>query len=241
MKLTSFGFVDLAETFLKDALSSAPLGGGSWGFQRSVNFSERSGSLRVVLTNSSGVAKTKASIQARQTGTAKDFSIQGWTELPDQDKRAVFVLKESNPVRVEEEIFEIVDRLLAEIPERDQSMTFERPAPPPPKSAFEPLIPEIQNAPAEPSADSFDSNQAFIDSLLSGDKESPAEAEPSAESAESGQALVDSLLSANNTEEATIAEEPSNSPSTDVPVEEAPAAEEPAAKAKATKAKKAAK
>jgi hypothetical protein len=235
MRLTSFGFVDLAETFLKDALSSAPLGGGSWGFQRSMNFSERTGSLQVILTNSSGVAKTKASIQARQTGTAKDYSIQGWTELPDLDKRSVFVLKESNPVRVEEEIFEIVDRLLAQIPERDQSMTFERPAPPPPKSAFEPLIPEIQNAPAEPSADSFDSNQAFIDSLLSGDKETPAEAEPSTESAESDQALVDSLLSANNTEE------PTSTASTDAQAEEAPAADEPAPKAKTTKAKKAAK
>jgi hypothetical protein len=167
MKLTSFGFVDLAETFLRDALSSAPLGGGSWGFQRSVNFSERTGLLQVILTNSSGVAKTKASIHARQTGTSKDFSIQGWTELPDQDKRAGFVLKESNPVRVEEEVFEIVDRLLAEIPERDQSVTFERPAPPPPKSTFVPLIPEIQNAPAKPSAESAESNQALVDSLLS--------------------------------------------------------------------------
>ena len=235
MKLTSFGFVDLAETFLRDALSSAPLGGGSWGFQRSVNFSERTGSLQVILTNSSGVAKTKASIQARQTGTSKDFSIQGWTELPDQDKRAGFVLKESNPVRVEEEVFDIVDRLLAEIPERDQSVTFERPAPPPPKSTFEPLIPEIQNAPAEPSAESFDSHQAFIDSLLSGQKESPAEAEPSAESAESNQALVDSLLSTGNFDEQA------SSPSTDVPVEEPPAAEEPTSKAKPKKAKKAAK
>ena len=235
MKLTSFGFVDLAETFLRDALSSAPLGGGSWGFQRSVNFSERTGSLQVILTNSSGVAKTKASIQARQTGTSKDFSIQGWTELPDQDKRAGFVLKESNPVRVEEEVFDIVDRLLAEIPERDQSVTFERPAPPPPKSTFEPLIPEIQNAPAEPSAESFDSHQAFIDSLLSGEKESSAEAEPSAESAESNQALVDSLLSTGNFDE------PASSPSTDVPVEEPPAAEEPTSKAKPKKAKKAAK
>jgi hypothetical protein len=235
MKLTSFGFVDLAETFLRDALSSAPLGGGSWGFQRSVNFSERTGSLQVILTNSSGVAKTKASIQARQTGTSKDFSIQGWTELPDQDKRSGFVLKESNPVRVEEEVFDIVDRLLAEIPERDPSVTFERPAPPPPKSTFEPLIPEIQNAPAEPSAESFDSNQAFIDSLLSGEKESPAEAEPSAESAESNQALVDSLLSTGNFDE------PASSPSTDVPVEEPPAAEEPTSKAKPKKAKKAAK
>jgi len=235
MKLTSFGFVDLAETFLKDALSSAPLGGGSWGFQRSVNFSERTGSLRVVLTNSSGVAKTKASIQARQTGTAKDYSIQGWTELPDQDKRSVFVLKESNPVRVEEEVFEIVDRLLAEIPERDQSMTFERPAPPPPKSAFEPLIPKIQNTPAEPPADSFDSDQAFIDSLLSGDKETPAEAKPPAESAESDQALVDSLLSASNTAE------PTSTASMDAQAEESPAADELAPKAKATKAKKTAK
>jgi hypothetical protein len=228
MKTTSFGFVDLAESFLKDALSSPPLGGGSWGFQRSVNFSERTGLLRIILTDASGVAKTKASIQARQTGTSKDYSIQGWTELPDEDKRGMFVLKESNPVRVEEEIFEIVDRLLSEIPERDQSATFERPAPPP-KPTFAPLIPEIQNAPVEPSAESFDSNQAFIDSLLSGDKENPAEAEPSAEAPESNPEVEAS--SPDNLDQPVAAEEP----------ESAPAAEEAAPKAKATKSKKAAK
>ena len=240
MKTTSFGFVDLAESFLKDALSSPPLGGGSWGFQRSVNFSERTGLLRIILTDASGVAKTKASIQARQTGTSKDYSIQGWTELPDEDKRGMFVLKESNPVRVEEEIFEIVDRLLSEIPERDQSATFQRPAPPP-KPTFAPLIPEIQNAPAEPSAESFDSNQAFIDSLLSGDKENPAEAEPAAESAESNQALVDSLLSTDKSDQPPAEEEPASAPATEAPADEAAAPEEAAPKAKATKPKKAAK
>jgi hypothetical protein len=229
MKLTSFGFVELAETFLKDALSSPPIGGGSWRFQRSVNFSERTGSLQILLTNSSGVAKTKVSIQARQTGTAKDYSIQGWTEIPDENKRTSFVLKESNPYRLEEEIFEIVDRLLAEIPDRDQSVTLDRPAPPPPKSTFEPLIPEIQNAPAEPSAESFDSNQAFIDSLLSGDKENAAEAEPSAEAPESNPEVEAS--SPDNSDQPVAAEEP----------ESAPAAEEAAPKAKATKSKKAAK
>ena len=238
MKITSFGFVDLAESFIKDALSSPPVGGGSWGFQRSVNFSERTGSLQIVLKDASGVAKTKASIQARQTGTSKDYSIQGWTELPDEDKRSMFVLKESNPVRVEEEIFEIVDRLLSELPERDQSATFARPAPPP-KPAFAPLIPEIQNAPAEPAEESFDSNQAFIDSLLSGDKESPAEAEPAAESAESNQALVDSLLSPDNIPPAE--EEATSAPATEAPAVEAEAPEEAAPKAKATKSKKAAK
>ena len=240
MKLTSLGFVELAETFLKDALSSPPLGGGSWGFQRSVNFSERTGSLQILIKNSAGVAKTKVSIQARQTGTAKDYSIQGWTEIPDEDKRTSFVLKESNPYRLEEEVFDIVDRLLAEIPERDQSATFARPAPPP-KPAFAPLIPEIQNAPAEPAEESFDSNQAFIDSLLSGDKESPAEAEPAAESAESNQALVDSLLSPNNIDQTPAEEEATSAPSTEAPAVEAEAPEEAAPKAKATKSKKAAK
>jgi len=241
MKLTSLGFVELAETFLKDALSSPPLGGGSWGFQRSVNFSERTGSLQILIKNSAGVAKTKVSIQARQTGTAKDYSIQGWTEIPDEDKRTSFVLKESNPYRLEEEVFDIVDRLLAEIPERDQSVALERPAAPAPKSTFEPLIPEIQNAPAEPSAESFDSNQAFIDSLLSGDKESPAEAEPAAESAESNQALVDSLLSPNNIDQPPAEEEATSAPATEAPAVEAEAPEEAAPKAKATKSKKAAK
>lgn len=240
MKTTSFGFVDLAESFLKDALSSPPLGGGSWGFQRSVNFSERSGSLRVVLIDASGTPKTKVSIQARQTGSSKDYSIQGWTELPELDKRTGFVLKESNPYRVEEEVFDLVDRLLAEIPERDQTVTVARPEPPP-KPAFEPLIPEIQNAPteapAEPTAESFDSNQAFIDSLMAGNKEkNPEEAQPAGESADSNQALVDSLLSSANAEEAPVAEAPASTPA-----EEAPAPEETAPKAKAAKSKKAAK
>jgi len=194
MKLTSFGFVELAETFLKDALSSPPLGGGKWEFQRSVNFNERTSSLQILLAHFSGPAKTKVSIHARQTGTEKDYSIQGWTETPEEEKRTVFVLKESNPVRVEEEVFEIVDRLLASIPERDQSVTYERPAPPPPKSSFEPLIPEIQSTPAEPepapapevSAESFDSTQAFVDSLLSPDNfdKIPAAEAPASEPSE---------------------------------------------------------
>jgi hypothetical protein len=234
MKTTSFGFVDLAESFLKDALSSPPLGGGSWGFQRSVNFSERTGLLRIILTDASGIAKTKASIQARQTGTSKDYGIQGWTELPDEDKRAIFVLKESNPVRVEEEIFEIVDRLLSEIPERDQSVIIERPAPPP-KPNFVPLIPEIQNAPAEtsvePAAESFDSNQAFIDSLLAGNKDNPEEAQPSAEAPESNSEIEASLPLPDSLNQPATAEDPAS----------APAAEEAAPKAKTTKSKKAAK
>ena len=236
MKLTSFGFIELAESFLKDALSAPPLGGGAWEFQRSVNFNDRTGSLQILIRNSSAATKTKVSIQARQTGTQKDLSIQGWTEIPDADKRTVFVLKQSNPVRLEEEIFDIVDRLLAHLPERDESVSIERPAPPPPKSSFEPLIPEIQKAPAEPSAESFDSNQAFIDSLLSANTDSPAEAKPAAESAESAQALVDSLMSPDN-----FGEPPVEEKTTEAAVEEAPAPEEAAPKAKATKAKKAAK
>ena len=238
MKLTSFGFIELAETFLKDALSAPPLGGGAWEFQRSVNFNNRTGSLQILITNSSKATKTKVSIQARQTGTQKDFSIQGWTEIPDADKRTVFVLKESNPVRLEEEIFDIVDRLLAHLPERDESVSIERPAPPPPKSSFEPLIPEIQKAPEEPSAESFDSNQAFIDSLLSSNTESSEETKPSAESA---QALVDSFLSPDSFGEPPVTEEATSEPTTEAPVEEAPAAEQAAPKAKAAKAKKAAK
>ena len=147
-------------------------------------------------------------------------------------------MKESNPIRVEEEVFDIVDRLLASIPERDESVAIDRPAPPP-KPSFEPLIPEIQKAQAEPSAESFDSNQAFIDSLLSSNTENPAEAKPSTESgesAESAQALVDSLMSPDN-----FGEPPVEEKTAEAPVEEVAAPEEVAPKAKAAKAKKAAK
>jgi len=227
MKETSFGFVELAEKFFKDVLSSPPLGGGSWGFERSVNFSDRSCSLKVLLKNLSGVSKTKISIQARQTGSAKEYSIQGWSEVPDEDTRTGFVLKESNPYRLEEEVFEIVDRLLTEIPERDQSVAIERPVAPPPKSTFEPLIPQIQSLPEKP-------------------EPAPANESPTADSFDSTQAFIDSLLSGGDAEKAPAPEEPPSTPEAKAPVEEQPPAEEPAAeepsvKPKAAKAKKSAK
>jgi hypothetical protein len=223
MKLTSFGFVALAETFLKEALSSPPIGGGLWSFQRSVNFNDRTGSLQILLTTPAGTSKTRASLQARQTGTSKDFSIQGWSELSGDENRTLFVLKESNPHRAEEEVFEIVDRLLSSIPERDQSAVIERPSPPPPKSSFEPLIPEIQSPALE--------------------TESPEPAAESAEeSADSAQAFIDSLLSAGNVEEAAAIEEPpiEATPAAEPEVEETPL-EEAAPKPKASKPKKSAK
>lgn len=230
MKLTSFGFVELAENFLHDALSAPPVGGGSWGFQRSVNFNDRSSSLQVIITSPAGITKTKVSIQARQTGTNKDYSIQGWTELPGQDKRTNFVLKESNPYRIEEEVFEIVDRLLADIPERDESAAFERPAPQP-KSTFTPLIPEIQNTPAAPEpAPSAESGEPSL----------------SPEAFDSTQSFVDALLSPDNFDKGPLVEEPA-AQTTPEPVPEEPAApaetatEETAPKAKSAKAKKPAK
>jgi hypothetical protein len=56
--------VALAETFLKEALSSPPIGGGLWSFQRSVNFNDRTGSLQILLTTPAGTSKTRASLQA---------------------------------------------------------------------------------------------------------------------------------------------------------------------------------
>ncbi len=227
MKLTSFGFVALAETFLKEALSSPPVGGGLWSFQRSVNFNDRTGSLQILLTTPTGTSKTRASFHARQTGTSKDFSIQGWSELSDDENRTLFVLKESNPYRAEEEVFEIVDRLLSSIPERDQSATIERPSPPQPKSksTFEPLIPEIQNPAFE------------------AEPEPPKRATESAEeSADSAQAFVDSLLSTGNNEEAMAIEEPPIKaiPTAEPEVKES-TLEEAAPKPKASKPKKSAK
>lgn len=221
MKLTSFGFVALAETFLKEGLSSPPIGGGLWSFQRSVNFNERTGLLQILLTTPAGTSKTRASLHARQTGTSKDFSIQGWSELSDEEHRTLFVLKESNPHRAEEEVFEIVDRLLSAIPERDQSAVIERPSPPPPKSSFEPLIPEIQRPALEAE---------------------PGSAETAEESAGSAQAFIDSLLSAGNVEQATAIDEPPSeaTPAAEPEVKEIPL-EEAAPKAKASKPKKSAK
>jgi hypothetical protein len=191
MQLTPLGFVAQAEEFLKEALALPPVGGGNWAFQRTVNLHEHSGSLQVILQQPSGNRRTRAVLQARLTGGPRDAGIQGWTEFDASEERDMFVLRQDDSVYACEEVFDIVDRLLARIPEWDNNVRVERPvAPPPkPKAAFAPLIPQIQKiepvaAPepelaVEPEAaagDGATSAQAFVDSLLSPDafEEPPA-------------------------------------------------------------------
>lgn len=146
MQLTPLGFVAQAEEFLKEALALPPVGGGSWAFQRTVNLHEHSGSLQVILQQPSGNRRTRAVLQARLTGGPRDAGIQGWTEFDASEERDMFVLRQNDSVYACEEVFDIVDRLLARLPEWDNNVRVERPvAPPPkPKAAFEPLIPQIQ-------------------------------------------------------------------------------------------------
>lgn len=70
MKLTSFGFVAIAENFLKDALSAPPSTGGKWSLKRFTNFTDNSSSLQVLLTSDSGEQKTSALVQSRLTGSS---------------------------------------------------------------------------------------------------------------------------------------------------------------------------
>lgn len=191
MQLTPLGFVAQAEEFLKEALALPPVGGGSWNFQRTVNLHEHSGSLQVILQQPSGNRRTRAVLQARLTGGPRDAGIQGWTEFDSNEERDMFVLRQNDSVYACEEVFDIVDRLLARLPEWDNNVRVERPvAPPPkPKAVFEPLIPQIQKiepvATPEPAAseaeaqggDGASSTQAFVDSLLSPDAFDSAPAE----------------------------------------------------------------
>lgn len=194
MKLSPFGFIEQAETFFRDALSLPPRGGGAWSYQRRVNFVDGTGSLEVGLVGA-GSLSPRAALHARRTGQGKDFGIQGWVDFSDGSGQEIFVLRQLEPIRAQEEIFELVERVLSHIPERDNSFAPTRPEPAP-KPSFEPLINVIQSAPADPepvgdkavaTADApahsakpedFDSTQAFVDSLLSPDKfdDAPPEA-----------------------------------------------------------------
>jgi hypothetical protein len=254
MKLTPFGFVALAESFLQDALSAPPLTGGRWGFQRAVNFTDHTGELQVLLSPTDEPAKPRVSLHARLTGTAKEARIQGWTDFHDNSERDVFVLRQSDSTRAEEEIFDIVDRLLSRLPEWDESAAITRPVPvPPPRPTFEPLIPEIQTiepfqAPETPvaeitvsdvSRDDFASSQAFIDSLLSpeafempsaGEAPAPVDEEPVVV-VEPPEAVVEEVPAPVAEEPAPVIEEPA------ALIAEEPVKEEPVKKAKATKPK----
>lgn len=194
MKLSPFGFIEQAETFLRDALSLPPRGGGAWSYQRRVNFVDGTGSLELGLTGAANHSP-RASLHARRTGQGKDFGIQGWVDFADGSGQEIFVLRQLEPTRAQEEIFDLVERVLSRIPERDDSFAPPRPEPAP-KPSFEPLLNVIQSAAVEPDSvvedtaapeetsdhsakpEDFDNTQAFVDSLLSPDKfnDAPPEA-----------------------------------------------------------------
>ena len=152
MKLTSFGFVAIAENFLKDALSAPPSTGGKWSLKRFTNFTENSSSLQVLLTSDSGEQKTSALVQSRMTGSSRESSIQGWIQYGEESTREPFVIKAPDTVRAEEEIFEIIDQLVVKIPEVEKPTNQSTPKPTP-SSGFAPLLSEIPNTPATSSAD----------------------------------------------------------------------------------------
>ena len=152
MKLTSFGFVAIAENFLKDALSVPPSTGGKWSLKRFTNFTENSSSLQVLLTSDSGEQKTSALVQSRMTGSSRESSIQGWIQFGDESTREPFVIKAADIIRAEEEIFEIVDQLVVKIPEVEKP-SFQSTPKPTPSSGFAPLLSEIPNTPTSSSAD----------------------------------------------------------------------------------------
>jgi hypothetical protein len=212
MKITPFGFVCRAETFVKDALSMPPRGGGEWSTQRLVNFVDHTGTLQILIDPGTGVAKPSAIIHSRSTGSPRDSGVQGWVEYPSTDSREAFALRASDADRAIEEIFDIVERMLSKIPEWDSSTSFQRPEPPP--RVFEPLIPEIQKTDSDTvateessagpimSASEFPDAQSMVDSLLSPDNfdKGPVETpEPASEPEAPAEAVV---------EEPAAAEEP---------------------------------
>jgi len=157
MKLTPFGIVAIAENMLRDALSLPPKGGGKWKFQRRLNFNDQTGSLQIDILPDHGAKKTSAILQTRMTGSAREASIQGWIQMGEDSDRESFVIKSTTPTRAEEEIFDIVDRVVSNIPEAEPAAFAPAPAP---SSSFEPLLPEIHKgkpATEEP----FDPSQLF--------------------------------------------------------------------------------
>jgi hypothetical protein len=139
MKLTPFGFVSIAENFLRDVLALPPIGGGKWQFQRLLNFSDNTSTLHIDLHSEGGAKKTSAIMHAHMTGTARDISIQGWIQLGEAESQEPFVLRQMDATRAEEEIFGLVDRLVSNMPEADKSSPIASPAAP--ASTFEPLVP----------------------------------------------------------------------------------------------------
>lgn len=259
MKLTPFGIVAMAENMLRDALSHPPKGGGKWKFQRRLNFNEQTGFLQIDIMPDQGPQKTSAILQTRMTGSARETSIQGWIQMGGASDREAFVIKSTTPTRAEEEIFEIVDRVVSNIPEAEPAAFAPAPAPPT-SSSFEPLLPEMQKAkpaseePFDPSqlfgsaetpatasteeapANSFFDPSQLFQSVENAPAPEPAEAAPEAPAFDPSQ-LFQSIENNPAPEESSAAAEGSSSDNADP----APASEADESKPKAAKTSKASK
>ncbi len=234
MKLTPFGFVNRAESFFKEAFTLPPRGGGAWRTRRMANFMEHTGTLHVVVDSGQAGERIGAVLHSRITGGPRDTGIQGWVDYPASETREAFVLREIHAERAMEEIFDIVENVLARIPEWDNSVTMERPMPPP--RVFEPLIPEIQTPAPDPAPVAAEPEPAVA-------SEPPPPPAAAAETPSEMQAFVDSLMSPDNFD---TAEPPAVSPEPEVAapaeeVEETPADETPKAAKKTGRGRKAAK
>jgi hypothetical protein len=213
MRLTSFGFVETAERFLRDALSLPPVGGGSWEFQRTVNLADHSAALQVIRKSPDGGTHPSGMIRTRLTGKAREAGLQGWLHLDDDSVRQPFVVKEMDAAFAEEEIFEIVEDLLENMPERDSSVQPARPDKP--KREFKPLVEEAPPEPVEPPQPEAVEPAG---PLLSPDDDAP----PAAMASTSVQEEVDRLLNPDNAAPPPPAEE--------VPAEPKPKTKRPRAK-----------
>ena len=225
MKLTPFGFISRSEDFVKDALSLPPIGGGKWITRRVANFVDHSGSLHVTIIPESGNEKTAVILHSRLTGGSRDGGIQGWIERPGTEHHESFILKEADADRAMEEIFDIVEKTLAHVPEWDQSTLPPRPEPAP--RVFEPLIPAIQKEePPAPETAAFDP-QALVDAMLSPDSFDEPPAAP-VEDVPSPEAAPESVEQTPPVEEAAEPAPPAETNVESTAEEDAKAAKKPA-------------
>lgn len=227
MRLTSFGFVESAERFLRDALSLPPVGGGSWELQRTVNLADQSAALQILRKSPDGTVSPSGTIRTRLTGKAREAGLQGWIHFDEEGPRQSFVVKEMDAAFAEEEIFEVIENLIGNIPDRNTSAEPTRPEKP--KREFKPLVKEQPPAPPpEPEPPAPEAVTEPTGPLLSPDDDAPATELPST----SVQDEVDRLLNPDKFEAAA--------PTPPEP-EPAQSTEEEKPKTKRTRAKKAAK
>jgi len=109
MTITSLAFLTIAERFFGDLLSPPSAQFGKWTYQRVINIADQSATLQIFVQHIDGSSHLVGTIFSRIISNTQAPFLQGWIKTETMDTPTPFLVRDLNPVRIEENAYGLVD------------------------------------------------------------------------------------------------------------------------------------